>query len=60
VILDRGSQFVTELIKKLNEILEIKTKLSIAFYSQTERQRGQIKSWNSIQGCILIIDQETS
>ena len=60
VILDRGPQFVAELMKKLNEILGIKTKLSIAFYSQTDRQRGQIKSWNSTQGCTLIIDKETN
>ena len=33
VILDRGLQFVAELIKELNEMLKIETKLLIAFYS---------------------------
>ena len=32
VILDRGPQFVAGLIKKLNKMLRIETKLSIAFY----------------------------
>jgi len=36
--LDRGSQFAAGLIKKLNEMLEIKTKISTAFHSQTDRQ----------------------
>jgi len=38
MILDRESQFVVELMKELNEILEIETKLSTAFYPQTNRQ----------------------
>jgi len=59
VILNRDPQFVAELIKKLNEISEIETKLSIVFHSQIDRQREQIKSWNSTQGCTLIIDKET-
>jgi len=32
VILDRGPQFAAGLMKKLNKILVIKTKLSRAFY----------------------------
>ena len=36
-ISDRDSQSVSELIKELNKILEIETKLSIAFYSQIDR-----------------------
>jgi len=32
IILDRGLQFSTGLIKELNELLEIKTKLSTAFH----------------------------
>ena len=32
VILNRGPQFVVGLMKKLNEILEIETKLPTAFY----------------------------
>jgi len=38
VILDRRPQFVAGLMKKLNEILEIETKLSTAFHPQTNRQ----------------------
>jgi len=38
VVSDRGSQFVAELIKKLNKILEIETRLSIAFHPQTDGQ----------------------
>ena len=43
VISDREPQFVTELMKKLNEILGIETKLSTAFYSQTD---GQMERMN--------------
>ena len=38
MILDRESQFVVGLIKELNEILGIETKLSTAFYPQTNKQ----------------------
>ena len=38
VILDRGPQSVAGLIKELNEMLGIETKLSMAFHSQTDRQ----------------------
>jgi len=38
VILDRGLQFAAGLIKELNKILEIETKLSIAFHLQIDRQ----------------------
>ena len=38
VVLNRGLQFATELTKELNRILEIETKLSIAFHSQTNSQ----------------------
>ena len=38
VVSDRGLQFVVELTKKLNWILGIKTKLSTAFYPQTNGQ----------------------
>jgi len=40
MILDKSKQLVAELIKKLNKILEIETKLLIAFYSQIDRQTG--------------------
>ena len=36
VILDRGPQFAAELTKKLNKMLEIKMKLLILFYLQTD------------------------
>jgi len=32
VVLDKGPQFAAELIKKLNRILEIETRLLMAFY----------------------------
>jgi len=35
VVLDRGLQFAAGLTKKLNKMLEIETKLSTAFHSQT-------------------------
>ena len=35
---DRGSQFVVEIMKKLNSILGIETKLSTSFHSQTDGQ----------------------
>jgi len=37
VVSDRGPQFMVELTKKLNGMLGIKTKLSTAFHSQTDR-----------------------
>ena len=40
---DRGLQFTAEMTKELNSILEIKTELSISFYSQTD---GQIECMN--------------
>ena len=42
IVLDRGPQFAVELIKKLNRILGIKTKLLMFFYLQTDRQTEQI------------------
>jgi len=33
IISDRGSQFIVELIRKLNKMLGIKNKMSTAFYS---------------------------
>ena len=38
MVSDRRPQFTAELTKKLNRILGIETKLSIAFHSQTDRQ----------------------
>jgi len=38
IISDRGTQFVANLMKKLNQMLGIETKLSIAFHPQTDGQ----------------------
>ena len=38
MISDRGLQFVVELTKELNKILEIETKLLTVLYLQTDRQ----------------------
>ena len=38
IISDRGAQFVAGLMKELNGMLGIKTKLSMAFHPQTDRQ----------------------
>jgi len=42
VVSDRGPQFVAELTKELNRMLEIKTKLSTPFYPQTDGQMEQM------------------
>ena len=38
VISDKGPQFMAGLTKKLNKMLEIEIKLSMAYHSQTDRQ----------------------
>jgi len=38
VVSDRGPQFAVGLTKELNRMLGIKTKLSMAFHPQTDRQ----------------------
>ena len=38
IVLDRGPQFTMELIKELNQMLGIETKLLTAFYLQTDEQ----------------------
>jgi len=43
IILDRGPQFAAGLMKELNELLGIKTKLSTAFHPQTD---GQMERMN--------------
>ena len=42
VVSDRGPQFAAELMKELNRILGIKTKLSTAFHLQTDGQMERI------------------
>ena len=38
IVLNRGLQFVVELIKELNKMLEIEIKLLMLFYLQTDEQ----------------------
>ena len=42
IISDKGVQFAAGIIKELNNLLEIQTKLSIAYHSQTDRQTERI------------------
>jgi len=42
IVLDRGVQFAVEIIKKLNQLLEIQTKLSTAYHLQIDRQTERI------------------
>jgi len=42
IISDRGPQFVAGLMWKLNEMLGIKSKLSMAFHPQIDRQTERI------------------
>jgi len=42
IILDRGPQFAAGLMKELNEMLGIKSKLSTAFYPQTNGQTERV------------------
>jgi len=42
IILDRGPQFTAGLMKELNQILEIKSKLSTVFYPQTDGQTEKV------------------
>ena len=39
---NRKPQFTAEMMKELNKILEIETKLSISYHSQTDRQTERI------------------
>ena len=42
IILDRGPQFVAELIRELNRISGIKSKMSTVFHSQTDGQTKRV------------------
>jgi len=42
IISDRGPQFAAGLIRELNEMLGIKSKLSMVFHSQTDRQTERV------------------
>ena len=38
IVLDRGPQFIAKIIKKLNNMLDIETKLLTLFHLQTDKQ----------------------
>jgi len=42
IILDRGPQFAAGLIRELNKILEIESKMSTAFHPQTDGQTDRV------------------
>jgi len=42
IILDRGPQFVAGLMRELNEMLGIKSKLLTVFHPQTDRQTERV------------------
>ena len=42
IISDRGPQFTAGIMRELNEMLEIKSKLSTVFYPQTDRQTERV------------------
>ena len=42
IISDRGPQFTAGLIRELNQILRIKSKMSTAFHSQTDGQMERV------------------
>jgi len=42
IISDRGLQFVAELIKELNRMLEIESKMSTVFHLQIDRQTERV------------------
>jgi len=42
IISDRGVQFAAGMMKELNELLRIQTKLSIAYHFQTDGQMERI------------------
>jgi len=42
IVLDRGVQFAIGIIKKLNQLLKIQTKLSTAYHLQIDKQTERI------------------
>jgi len=42
IILDRGMQFAVGMVKELNNLLKIQTKLSTIYHSQTNSQTKRI------------------
>ena len=54
IISDRGPQFVAELMRELNEMLGIKTKLSMAFHPQTDGQTERMNQELEQYLCMFI------
>ena len=42
IISDKEVQFAAEMIRELNELLRIQTKLSMAYYPQMDRQTEKV------------------
>ena len=42
IISDQGPQFTAEIMQKLNKMLGIESKLSMAFYPQTDEQKKRV------------------
>ena len=53
MISNRGSQFVADLTKELDQILGIETRLLTVFYSQTDRQMERIIWWLQISQSVI-------
>jgi len=45
IIMDRGVQFVAGMIKELNQMLRIDTKLSMAYHPQTKRMNQDLEQY---------------
>jgi len=45
IVSDREPQFMAEMMKELNNILGIETKLSMSFHSQTERINQKLEQY---------------
>jgi len=54
IISDRSPQFAVGLMRELNKLLGIKTKLSTAFYPQTNRQTERINQELEQYLCMFI------
>jgi len=54
IISDRGPQFIVGIMKELNRMLEIKTKLFIAFHLQTDGQTKRINQELEQYLCMFI------
>ena len=57
VIPDRGPNFAIGLMKEFNKILNIETKLYIAFYSQIDKKRARVVLEN-VYWCHSVLRQQ--